>query len=383
MNLKPDLFYYTKIIDVLTKLKEINEIKKILQEMNEKFIEPDTIFYNVLIDGYVKNGFIEEAIEILINLIENKKADQLSFSSILTYSMINKNAQLMEQITQLMKHHKIVPNLDFFKQIHSFVKGDILKLRLLFQQLKSFQIQPDCYLYNSLLEIYMRQNEISLGRAVIDEMISNEIQPNLSSFNMLLNGYSFEGDLDGFNRTLREMQQYNILPDIRTINSKMNLFLTRKEYQNTVDIFYHEITGFFLPDQFSFMYLFDAFGNLNDLHKIQMEILNIKSELKDDILNTRVFNSYLLALARCDAWNQLDLELDWMIHSSPPNCKPSSFTFTSILEVCKIRGKWDIFDDYVKLHDKVLGVALNNPAYSTLLRKRQSVLFKKRFGNKI
>lgn len=380
-SVKPDLFYYTKLADIFIQSGEFKEIEKLQKEMTEQGIEPDTIFFNILIDGYTTHNNISEGIEILKYLIKNQKCDQLSFTSLLAHSLMNRNFDLVQELTNLMSFTNITPTIDFFKRIHVFAKGDVQKVRLLFQEMKKLSIQPDTFLYNSLLECYVKQRKnISLGRSVVEEMISNGVEPNLSTYNILLNGYSFEGDKEGFLRTSLEMDENHISPDIRTINSKMNLFLTRKEYQVAIKIFYNEIENNFLPDQYSYIYLFNALGNVEDLNKIQSEMRELRLQ-SSSLLNTRVFTSYLTALARCNAWNEVELEIDWMINSD--DCKPNLHTFTSVLDICRLRGKWDIFDKFVKLHDKVLGSHVVSVTYNNLTQRRQSMLFKLRFGNKI
>ena len=72
------------MISSLIKAGRSDEVSGILEEMREKGCEPDTVSYNVLINGFCVENDLESAYRVLDEMVEKGvKPDVISYNMIL------------------------------------------------------------------------------------------------------------------------------------------------------------------------------------------------------------------------------------------------------------------------------------------------------------
>lgn len=77
---------YTCLIQACIKHKKIEKIVELYHEMTSSNIKGDSVFYNTVISGLIFNGFLKDALKILLDSLETKV-----FLNIEVYNNILKN----------------------------------------------------------------------------------------------------------------------------------------------------------------------------------------------------------------------------------------------------------------------------------------------------
>merc|ERR1712137_457760 len=102
-------------------------------------------------------------------------------------------------------------------------------------------VQPDLKFYNSLINVYIKNKNLSAAKSIISEMKLSGIVPDVVTMNTLLNGYSALGDASGFYQIYEKMEENGIQPTIRTENALLYLHFVRKDYQKVKEYYYENI----------------------------------------------------------------------------------------------------------------------------------------------
>ena len=380
-SFKPDLFYYTTIVKIYSQNGIFDAVDDVLEEMKSYHdIHPDSIFYDVLINGYVLHDKIHKASIILEESIARGKCSALSFAPLLAHFSVLGDTEMCKNLFTTMKQLNISVNIEIFHRILHEVKGDADKISNLLNLMEQNNIKPTAFFYNGLLEIYAQKRDLTAATRTIEDMSSKGISPNLSSFNMILTAYSYSGDFVNFGKLVETMSKRGIQPDIRSMNLFMKLFVVRKEYAKAEEIYVKSIKDKYIPDKYTIIYAFEALGNLQKFDDIQLEMAEIKLT-RSSLLTTKVYTAYLAAMAKCRAWKETEQELRYMISSR--QMKPDLITFTQLLGIALKQYDFEAFDIIVDLHNKTLGSSVVDSKFKFLLKKREGKRIKKKIPQRV
>jgi len=380
-SFKPDLFYYTTIVKIYSQNGIFDAVDEVLEEMQSYHdIHPDSIFYDVLINGYVLHNKIHKASIILEESMARGKCNALSFAPLLAHFSGLGDTEMCMKLFNAMKQLNIPLNIDLFHRILHEIKGDAEKIRELLNIMDQNNIKPSVFFYNGLLEIYAHKRDLTSATRTIEEMSSKGISPNLSSFNMILTAYSYSGDYVNFGKLVETMVSRGIQPDIRSMNLFMKLFVVRKEYSKAEEIYVKSVKDKYVPDKYTLIYAFEALGSLQKIDDIQLEMAEIKLT-RSSLLTTKLYTAYLAAMAKCRAWKETEQELRYMISSK--QMQPDLITFTQLLGIALKQYNFEAFDIIVDLHKKTLGNSIVDSRFNFLIKKREGKRIKKKLPQRV
>eukprot|EP00268_Persea_americana_P066160 TRINITY_DN8949_c0_g1_i7.p1 TRINITY_DN8949_c0_g1~~TRINITY_DN8949_c0_g1_i7.p1 ORF type:complete len:757 (+),score=115.65 TRINITY_DN8949_c0_g1_i7:263-2533(+) len=178
----------------------------------ENISNPDTFQWNVMIRGYVDNGFFEEAFEFYqLMQVMGVRADNYTFPFV-----IKSCAGLC-----------------------SFVEGWKIHCRLI-----EVGLDLDVYVGNSLISMYAKTGCIDFAEKVFDEMPIRDCV----SWNSMIGGYALDGD--GWKSLLcfQEMMECGIEADRFSVISALTACSLVKSVKHGMEIHYHVIRCGLLSD---------------------------------------------------------------------------------------------------------------------------------------
>lgn len=152
---------------------------------------------------------------ILMNLKSEKWVQVLQLFSVMQYSFVKTNIFTIHNVLQTCAK---LGALDEGKQIHGYVIRNALESNIL--------------ICNSLINMYMKNNDPVLARTVFDLMENR----NLSSWNSIISGYTILGYLHEALNLFQDMQIYNVKPDIVTWNCLLSGHLLSELYFEVLSI---------------------------------------------------------------------------------------------------------------------------------------------------
>jgi pentatricopeptide repeat protein len=98
-------------------------------------------------------------------------------------------------------------------------------------EMKNQKILPNIATYNTLINKYVNDNNITKVNEILKEMKKNNIPPNIKSFNTLIIKYSNDNNIIKFDKLLNEMKnEYNIKFDYLSYKIIINFYIKIKNY---------------------------------------------------------------------------------------------------------------------------------------------------------
>jgi len=197
-NIEPDLITYSTLIKGMCKSGAIHKAILLYEEMKSKGLELDEVFFNSLLDGFVKcNCNIQESEKVINDMIKMK----IKFSNY-TYSI------LIKLYTKNKMPEKALGVLD---------------------EMKKNNIIPGIIVYTCLLQVCIKKKMITRAIELFKEMCANKIKPDKTAYNIIVNGCIFSGKLLAAYNILSQAMGENIILHEDVYNNILkNLLINQK-----------------------------------------------------------------------------------------------------------------------------------------------------------
>jgi len=138
----------------------------------------DEVIFNSILDGLLKTGKYDEALEIYNDM---KKANVRRSNA--TFSILIKIYSKQDNVDKAIEVYK---------------------------EMISEKMKPSLITYTSILQILIKKKKIQFGIDIFDEIIKNKLKPDQVMFNVIINGCVFNGRLEDACRFLFESFKANI-----------------------------------------------------------------------------------------------------------------------------------------------------------------------------
>jgi pentatricopeptide repeat protein len=268
-----------------------------------KMEERDVFSWNVLVGGYAKGGFFDEALDLYHRMLwVGIKPDVYTFPCVL-------------------RTCGGVPNLVRGREVHVHV------LR--------FGFESDVDVMNALITMYVKCSDVESARLVFDKMPRRD----RISWNAMISGYFENGNcLEGL-RLFFLMRELSVYPDLMTMTSVISSCeLLGDEKLGK------EIHGYVMKTEFgadvsvdnSLIQMYSSVGHWEDAEKVFSRMEN-----KDVVSWTSMISAYennMLPAKAVETYKLMELE----------GVLPDEITISCVLSACACLGRLDIG---VKLHE--------------------------------
>ncbi|CAN1829304.1 Pentatricopeptide repeat-containing protein At3g04750, mitochondrial [Linum perenne] len=182
----------------------------------DKMSCPDTVSFNTMINGYAKQGFASEAVQVFRQMYDIEPDDYTMSGLLVSCGQLG-NAKLGKSVHAWMVKNKSLAfsssNLILSNALlDMYVKCCELKVAdRLFRTLKA----KDVVSWNIMIAGCSKLGNLELARSFFDQM------PNLDlvSWNSLISGYARSGEFTMIRLLLHEMRLRNMIPDSVTMSS--------------------------------------------------------------------------------------------------------------------------------------------------------------------
>lgn len=179
---KRNLSSWNSIISSYTAVGRLRDAQKLFSEMESCKMEPDIITWNCLLSGHFQCRLYQE---VLI-LLQRIQAAGLKLNS--------------SSLTGCLQAISALSYLSLGKELHSYVIRN--------------GFNNDIYVGTSLVDMYVKNYNLTYAQAVFDNMINR----NILAWNALISGYSFTGQFEDAIKMLKRMENEGIKPDLVTWN---------------------------------------------------------------------------------------------------------------------------------------------------------------------
>lgn len=237
----------------------------IMIEAEEKFIKPQEIFYNTLLDICIKFNNIDKAEKLFFDMRE--KRENLTEH---TYSI-------------MIKAYGKIKNLD--------------KAVYIFDEIKNNFKLPSSITYGCMMNLYVKCGYTDLAKNLMIEMDGKGIKQNLHTYSTLINGYRLARNCNSalaiFDRAIREKDQ-----NIVIYNAILDCCIQCEEYKKMKDIFLYlnensrKNNKFPQPDLITYSIVMKGLAKTNDVDRV-LEVYTYLLERKDFQLDKYMYNTIM------------------------------------------------------------------------------------------
>ncbi|KAK7267608.1 hypothetical protein RIF29_20286 [Crotalaria pallida] len=195
----PDHVSYTTVVSALVKVGSMDRARQVLVEMSRIGVPANRITYNILLKGYCKQLQIDQARELLKEMIEDEgiQPDVVSYNTIIDGCIL---------------------------------VDDSAGALAFFNEMRARGIAPTKVSYTTLMKAFALSSQPKLAHKVFDEMFSDrQVRVDLIAWNMLVEGYCRLGLVEEAKKVIEKMKENGFHPDVGTYGSLANgIALARK-----------------------------------------------------------------------------------------------------------------------------------------------------------
>ncbi|KAL5789288.1 hypothetical protein ACOSQ2_004176 [Xanthoceras sorbifolium] len=202
--LAPNVVWYGSMIDGLCKDGFIDKAKELFLEMLNQGVQPDVVTFSVLLDELCKAGKIDEANRLYEFMIKGDVQPNTY-----TYNILMDGYCLVGRIRDAEKL--------FVSMASKGCMPDVVSYGILIDgEMISKDMRPTVVTYNSMLIGLFRASRVGDGRKLFEEIQSNDLfhslphkglVPDVVAYNIMINGLCKERELEKANSLLWAMEE--------------------------------------------------------------------------------------------------------------------------------------------------------------------------------
>ncbi|KAL2928269.1 hypothetical protein RDABS01_007533 [Bienertia sinuspersici] len=405
-DMQKDLVICNSLINMYAKSNKVELARSVFDSMKSCNLSS----WNTIISAYASHGHFDDAMKLFHGMeSDNVKPDIVTWNCLLSSHLQHGLYHQVLTILRSMLVAKLQPNpSSITPAIQAISELNWIKLG---KEMHCYVFRngfdSDLYVQTTLLDMYVKADELAKAHAVFDLM---KIR-NIVAWNSLIAGYSSKGLFDNAMRLLNQMQKEGMNPDMVTWNSllsgyavhgcvKDGLAVVEKmknlgmrpnvvswtalisgcsqngKYQDSIKFFYQMVENGISPNLATISSLLQACAGMSWLQKGK-EIHNwcIRNSFNEDVLvATALIQMYIRSGSLQSAYEIFR----WMKHKTVAtwNCMimgfaihnhgkegtklfremcengihPNAITFTALLSCCKNSG---LFDEGWKYFDSM------------------------------
>ncbi|KNA13134.1 hypothetical protein SOVF_119540 [Spinacia oleracea] len=216
-DLEKDLAICNSLISMYAKNNEVTLARKVFDSMKNCNLSS----WNTMISAYASLGAFDDAMELFSGMESHGvEPDIVTWNSLLSSHL---QYGLYHQVLNIL-HEMLVQNLQpnpssITPAIQAISELNVIKLgKEMHCYVYRNGFHCDLYVQTTLLDMYVKNDELIRARAMFDLMKTR----NIVAWNSLISGYSSKGLFDDAMMLLKQMEEEDINPDIVTLNSLLS-----------------------------------------------------------------------------------------------------------------------------------------------------------------
>ncbi|KAL0456558.1 UNVERIFIED_CONTAM: putative pentatricopeptide repeat-containing protein, mitochondrial [Sesamum latifolium] len=218
-SFKPNVCSYSTVIDSLCKDRMVDYALHILAKMIDKGISPNIVTYNSVVqDGYSLVGKIDKARKLLDSMLGRG----------LKPSIINYNSL----INGYCKQGKVEEAWCLFLGVpHKSLcmEKQIAEAFSFLHIMEKKGVNPNITTYNTLIHGLCKEGKLEIARNLFNSLPSKGLQPGITTYTIFIGSLCEEGLIEEAKTLLIEMKKSGCVPDSVTYNVCIQGLLKRKE----------------------------------------------------------------------------------------------------------------------------------------------------------
>ena len=255
----PDITTYNRLIDMSFKFDQDENALKLFDEVCDSYsgVQPDIVTFNIMIKHYVKeireikkyqSTPNEKKLEKVFKIFGDIKSHDIPLNSITFNTLMDACVEVgdFEKTLSLfdeMKKIDIKPDIYTYAVIVKGLKGNkgrdnVQKAIEIFEIVKNSkdEIKIDEVLFNSVLDICIKNNNIEKAQEIFAEMKKSAITPSAITYSIMIKGYGNEKNLGKCYELYQELLSSGLIPNEVIFGCLMNCAVKCSNLELMVEI---------------------------------------------------------------------------------------------------------------------------------------------------
>jgi pentatricopeptide repeat protein len=256
----PDVTTYNRLIDMSFKFEQDENALKLFDEVCDSYsgVQPDIVTFNIMIKHYVKeirefrkyqSTSNEKKLEKVFKIFSDIKSNEIPLNSITFNTLMDACVEVGDfektlSLFEEMKNIDIKPDIYTYAVIVKGLKGNkgmdnVKKAIEIFELVKkdSQEIKIDEVLFNSVLDICIKNKNIEKAQEIFNEMKNGEIIPSVITYSIMIKGYGNEKNLEKCYELYQELISNNLIPNEVIYGCLMNCAVKCSNFELMVEIY--------------------------------------------------------------------------------------------------------------------------------------------------
>jgi pentatricopeptide repeat protein len=155
-------------------------------------------------------------------------------------------------------------------------QNNMEKAHQLLGEMKQARITPDVVTYNTLIKMYSKQDSMEKVQQMLGEMKQARINPNVVTYNTLIEMYSKQNSMEKAHQLLREMKQAGINPDVVTYNTLIKMYSKQNDMEKAHQLLREMKQARIIPNAVTYSTLIDIYSKQNNMEKAHQMLGEMK-----------------------------------------------------------------------------------------------------------
>jgi pentatricopeptide repeat protein len=304
---------YGSMIKAYGQAGNVERVWGLWKEMEQHGVTPTAITFGCTVDALVKNGCVEDAWELLHELLKDDRRRQ--YVNTVIYSTILKGFAMSKQTQRIFAVHA---------------------------EMRASDVQCNTITYNTMMDACARCGSMDRVPELLAEMKRTHIEPDIITYSTLVKGYCLSGDVDRAFQVLVEMKHDGkYVPDEILYNSLLDGCAKQHRVDDAIRLLDEMRTNGVSPSNYTLSILVKLLGRARRLNQAFAII--------DELCAKHGFRAnihvYTCLAQACIQNRQLDRALtthDTMINDS--GCQPDQKFYSALARGCLQVGATDKVD---------------------------------------
>lgn len=368
-----NLSSWNTMISAYASVGSFDDAMELFNGMESSSVEPDIVTWNSLLSSHLQHGLYHQVLTILRDMLVAKVQPNPSSitPAIQAISELNWIKLGKEMHCYVLRNGFHCDLYVLTTLLDMYVKTDeLVKARAVFDLMKTRNV----VVWNSLISGYSSKGLFDDSMSLLNQMKEEDINPDIVTWNSILSGYSLNGRIEDALAVVEKMKVLGMKPNVVSWTTLISGCSQNGKYKDSVSFFNQMVEEGINPNGATISSLLQAFAGMSWLQKgKEIHSWCIRNGFDKDVLvATALMNMYIKSGSLQSAseifrwmknktvatWNCMIMGFAAHNHGKEgimlfkEMCEmgihPDAITFTSLLSCCKNSGLldegWKYFD---------------------------------------
>ncbi len=199
---------YNTLVDACARSGRMDQVPRLMEDMKRQNIKANVITYSAMLKGHCQKGDVQLGFQILDQMRNetNLKPDEIMYNSLLDGCAQSGLVDDALKLLDTMQEEGVRPS-NFTLSIVVKLMNRAHKLDRAFQLVESiskkYKFKPNVHVYTNLIQACISNRQLARGLSVFHDLIKQGINPDSRTFTVLLRGCCNAKDFDSAEQILR------------------------------------------------------------------------------------------------------------------------------------------------------------------------------------